>query len=174
MSVHQGYICHLKAHFLEFSETIPTTFNVGASGFHLSCQMRAWALVGVRLCIFLQVGLFIKSVLFQEGLLALWSGPAPKFDWVSYMVFCGWVRGVGVLPLRDMVVVSTVADRVEQAVSTWCNNLGIWASQKPCGGSLPHLSRLQDPRILGYLLIFGSYYFKPTIERCLLLESTVH
>ena len=57
MSVRQGYICHLKAHFLEFYEKIPTTFNVGATGFRLSCQMRAWALVGVRLCIFLQVGL---------------------------------------------------------------------------------------------------------------------
>ena len=37
---------------------------------------------------------------------------------------------------------------------------GIWASQKVSGGTLQDLIELQDPKILGYLLIFGSY-FKP-------------
>ena len=34
---------------------------------------------------------------------------------------------------------------------------GIWASQKLSGGSILDLSKLQDPRTLGYLLIFGLY-----------------
>ena len=34
---------------------------------------------------------------------------------------------------------------------------GIWASQKLSGGALLDLSELQDPRTLGYLLIFGLY-----------------
>ena len=33
----------------------------------------------------------------------------------------------------------------------------IWASEKLSGGSIPDLSKLQDPRELGYLLIFGLY-----------------
>ena len=37
---------------------------------------------------------------------------------------------------------------------------GIGASQKLSGGTLQDLRELQDPKILGYLLIFGSY-FKP-------------
>ena len=50
---------------------------------------------------------------------------------------------------------------------------GIWACQKLSGGSVLDLSELQDPRTLGYLLIFG-LYFKP-IGYCysLLLLSTV-
>ena len=39
-------------------------------------------------------------------------------------------------------------------------NWGIWASQKLSGGTLQDLIELQGPKILGYLLIFGSY-FKP-------------
>ena len=43
------------------------------------------------------------------------------------------------------------------AVISW----GIsWASQKLSGGSLLDLLELQDPRTLGYLLIFAPY-FKP-------------
>ena len=42
---------------------------------------------------------------------------------------------------------------VRLCVISW----GIWASQKLSGGSLLDLSELQDPRILRYLLIFGSY-----------------
>ena len=42
------------------------------------------------------------------------------------------------------------------AVISW----GIWASQKLSGGTLQDLIELHDPKILGYLLIFGSY-FKP-------------
>ena len=34
---------------------------------------------------------------------------------------------------------------------------GIWASEKLSGGSILDLSKLQDPRTLGYLLIFGLY-----------------
>ena len=34
---------------------------------------------------------------------------------------------------------------------------GIGASHKFFGGSIPDLSKLQDPRTLGYLLIFGLY-----------------
>ena len=34
---------------------------------------------------------------------------------------------------------------------------GISASQKLLGGSVQDLSELQDPKALGYLLIFGSY-----------------
>ena len=34
---------------------------------------------------------------------------------------------------------------------------GIWASQKLSGGSILDLSKLEDPRTLGYLLIFGLY-----------------
>ena len=37
---------------------------------------------------------------------------------------------------------------------------GIWASQKLSGGTPQDLIELRDPKILGYLLIFGSY-FKP-------------
>ena len=45
-----------------------------------------------------------------------------------------------------------VAD-IEMLVIDW----GIWASQNLSGGSLQDLSELQDPKTLGYLLIFGSY-----------------
>ena len=37
---------------------------------------------------------------------------------------------------------------------------GIWACQEFSGGSVPDLSKLQDPRTLGYLLIRG-FYSKP-------------
>ena len=43
--------------------------------------------------------------------------------------------------------------RIGVHVISW----SIWASQKLLGGSLQDLSELQDPRILGYLVIFGSY-----------------
>ena len=42
---------------------------------------------------------------------------------------------------------------IGQPVISW----GIWASQKLSGGTLQDLIELQDPKILGYLLIFGSY-----------------
>ena len=44
----------------------------------------------------------------------------------------------------------------QETVISW----GIWASQKLSGGTLQDLIELQDPKILGYLHIFGSY-FKP-------------
>ena len=34
---------------------------------------------------------------------------------------------------------------------------GIWTSQKLSGGTLQDLTELQDPKTLGYILIFGSY-----------------
>ena len=45
---------------------------------------------------------------------------------------------------------------IVDSVISW----GIWASQKLSGGTLQDLIELQHPKILGYLLIFGSY-FKP-------------
>ena len=54
--------------------------------------------------------------------------------------------------MHDRVAAKQAGSRVKSGIS-W----GIWASQKRSGGSLPDLSELQDPRILRYFLICGSY-----------------
>ena len=50
---------------------------------------------------------------------------------------------------------------------------GIWASQKLSGASLLDLSKLHDPRTLGYLLIFGLYSKRIACCWTLLLLGTL-
>ena len=54
----------------------------------------------------------------------------------------------------------TWPDQVAPLLTTQLNcviSQGIWAPQKLSRGSILDLSKLQDPRTLGYLLIFGLY-----------------
>ena len=68
----------------------------------------------------------------------------------------GTLEGVHIhIPPRDLPPLGSSHGHPIRVIS-W----GIWASQKLSGGTLQDLLELQDPKILEYLLIFGSY-FKP-------------
>ena len=75
-------LCHLKAYFLELCSTIPLTFNVsGACGY--ICFVTLGLGRGLRFAFVSFCKWVSYSVLFQVGLLSLWSGWTQEWGWVS-------------------------------------------------------------------------------------------